>query len=54
MEFHDMTFDQILEHVAASTATFLDARIDVDQKLRELLQEAGVSPDSVQGLGGSD
>jgi hypothetical protein len=43
---HDKEYelDQLMERATASVVKSLDATVDVKQRLRELLREAGVDP----------
>ncbi|MEU4381254.1 hypothetical protein [Micromonospora echinofusca] len=43
--------DQLMERTTVSVLKSLDATVDVKQRLRELLREAGVDPDLVQAPG---
>jgi hypothetical protein len=44
----DLALDQLMERASASVQKSLDATVDVQQRLRDLLYEAGVETGLVQ------
>jgi hypothetical protein len=44
----DLELDQLMEGASASVQKSLDATVDVKQRLRDLLREAGVEPGLAQ------
>ncbi|MEV4117646.1 hypothetical protein [Micromonospora sp. NPDC049645] len=44
----DYALDQLMRRASASALKSLDATVDIEQRLRDLLRDAGIDPDQGQ------